>query len=143
MRKGRGAQALVGAAVFLAAFFFGQALVALAEVAQSNEVRVFVRPSVSCFAADSSASQQSLTSFFVGQEVFWKSTVLPAGASYTYVWSGDEELKGTEAALPAKQYRTAGAKKATLAVTPVFEQNALPSGMQFPDLSVSVQNRKY
>ena len=53
---------------------------------------------------------------YIGQPVTWSSSVSGGSRSYSYSWSGDENLSGTTASVQ-KTYTTSGSKNATLAVT--------------------------
>jgi len=112
------AHLLAGGVVFFLSVLFVQTFFAYAEIVPSNEVQVYVRPSVTCFASPSSAS--------TGQTVTFTSNVLPsplpAGQSYRYSWSSaGATLVFGDTVSPSYvvRYGSAGPHDATLTVTPI------------------------
>ncbi|TSC55891.1 MAG: hypothetical protein Greene041679_559 [Parcubacteria group bacterium Greene0416_79] len=117
--------ALAGVALFSYAFFFGQAPRAFAATVLSNEVKVFVRPAVTCAASLLPTLNQNVT---------WQAriepTEPPSASYYTYRWSGADNLSGNSASV-AKKYAAPGAKNATVSVRPKLSAA--------PDLQVSAE----
>ncbi len=119
----------------LAGFALGGVSFAVAEIATSNLVSVFVRPWVSC------AVQGADDRVLIGEPMRFVATVYPLGGEYAYTWayetSGYTPAGATDSGVrtvsanspllsPEKSYRSGGVKEATLTVRPTV---ATPAGI--------------
>lgn len=84
--SGQRARKLTGGAIFFVAVFFSQTFFAFAETVPSNEVQVYVRPTVSCVADVQNPGPGG--SIRIGEQVRFKGTINgPSSAEYEYTFS--------------------------------------------------------